>query len=292
MSEQEVVTTSSSPGRRPWGAALLAIVLLAVGGGYGLHERNVANQMAAQNEQVASALKQTQGQVDALTTRLNAAAAAEQARQAQEAAAASRSHHARPATARRRPVDDPRWKQMQDQLAEHQKEIESTQQDLSSAKTDLSGSIARTHDELVVLQKKGERSYYEFDIDKSKQFSREGPVGLKLRKANTKHQYADLEMLVDDVSLSNKHVNLYQAVMFYSEDNSQPVELVINRISKNHIHGYVSTAKYKPSELAASASADAQSSVPQKSDSPSKVSSQAPHSAAASNPPVLRPRNQ
>ena len=182
MSEQEVVTTSSSPGRRPWGAALLAIVLLAVGGGYGLHERNVANQMAAQNEQVASALKQTQGQVDALTTRLNAAAAAEQARQAQEAAAASRSHHARPATARRRPVDDPRWKQMQDQLAEHQKEIESTQQDLSSAKTDLSGSIARTHDELVVLQKKGERSYYEFDIDKSKQFSREGPVGLKLHR--------------------------------------------------------------------------------------------------------------
>jgi hypothetical protein len=28
------------------------------------------------------------------------------------------------------------------------------------------------------------------------------------------------------------------------------VELVINSITKNHIHGYISAAKYKPAELA------------------------------------------
>ena len=118
-----------------------------------------------------------------------------------------------------------------------QADLASTQGDLSNTRTDLTGSIARTHDELVLLEKKGQRNYYEFDIDKSKQFQHEGPFGVRLRKANTKHQYADLQLLVDDRNLSQKHVNLYQPVMFYTPDNPEPVQLVINAISKNHNHG-------------------------------------------------------
>ena len=291
---QEDSEASSGTSTRSWGTTLLVIVLLLLGGGYALHQRGVAKQLATQNEQMVSALKQTQGQMDALTARLNTAVAAQQqAQQAEEAAVASRSAHAaRPAAARRRRVDDPRWKKVQAELDAHQKAIESTQQDLASAKTDLSGSIARTHDELVVLQRKGERNYYEFDLDKSKQFNRQGPVGLKLRKANTKHQYADLEMLVEDVSLTKKHVNLFEPVMFYAEDSPKPVELVINRITKNHIHGYISTAKYKSSELATAAGADAQAGTAQNDQAPNKVSSPAPPSAATNTPPALRRRIQ
>ncbi len=102
-----------------------------------------------------------------------------------------------------------------------------------------------------MLEKKGERSYYEFDVDKSGQFHREGPVGVRLRKANTKHEYADLEMQVDDFKVSKKHVNIYEPVVFYSTDRRPPVELVINSIGKNHIHGYVSEPKYKGTELEA-----------------------------------------
>ena len=108
---------------------------------------------------------------------------------------------------------------------------------------------------MVVLQRKGERNYYEFDIDKSKQLSRTGPVGVSLRKANTKLQYADLELMVDDLKMSKKHLNLYEPAMFYPGDESRPLELVINRISKDHIHGYVAEPKYKASELASSSSA-------------------------------------
>src|SRR6185437_11259682 len=97
----------------------------------------------------------------------------------------------------RRRADDVRWKKVQSQLDAHQQAIDATRNDLTQAKTELSGSIARTHDELVVLQRKGERNYYEFDVDKTKQFHASGPVGIKLRKANTKHQYADLQLMVD-----------------------------------------------------------------------------------------------
>jgi hypothetical protein len=41
--------------------------------------------------------------------------------------------------------------------------------------------------------------------------------------------------------------------MFYMPDSPQPVEIVINDISKDHIHGYVSTSKYRQSELASMA---------------------------------------
>lgn len=222
------------------GVALAGFVFVA-------HERSETRRLAAQNEQMQTALQQTSAQMDALNARLNQMNA-EKEKMAQAAA-----HPAAPRAKghRARRADDPRWKQVQTQLKQHQDEIDSTRQDLASARTELQGSIAKTHGELVLLQKKGERNYYEFDLDKSRQYRPEGPVGIRLGKANTRHQYADLELLVDDVHLTKKHVNLYEPVMFYPGDTGQPLELVINSISKNHIHGYVSAPKYRASELAA-----------------------------------------
>jgi hypothetical protein len=51
-------------------------------------------------------------------------------------------------------------------------------------------------------------------------------------------------------------VNLYQPVMFYTPDNPQPVEVVINDIGKDHIHGYISAPKYRNSDLASSNTPD------------------------------------
>jgi hypothetical protein len=59
--------------------------------------------------------------------------------------------------------------------------------------------------------------------------------------------------MVDDYKVSKKHVNIYEPVIFYVAENGRPVELVINSISRNHIHGYVSQPKYRASELEAMA---------------------------------------
>ena len=55
-----------------------------------------------------------------------------------------------------------------------------------------------------MLEKKGERSYFEFDIQKSKDFKHEGPVSVRLRKADSKHGFADLLLVVDDRNLTQK----------------------------------------------------------------------------------------
>lgn len=253
-SEAPVVSSRSRVGLI--GLALLCLVTV----GYAWHQRSLAKQLAGQNDQIAAALKDTRAQMETLNAKVTALTAPAQVAPA-EPALSARPQAGRHVATRRIRRDDPRWKKVQSQLDAQGKAIESTQQDLASARTELSGSIARTHGELVALQRKGERSYYEFDLDKGKQFTRHGPVGIRLRKANTKNQYADLELMVDDVKLTQKHVNLFQPVIFYAAEGQRPVELVVNSVTKNHIHGYVSEPRYKQSELAAMAAAGADSNA-------------------------------
>lgn len=247
-------------------AGALGVGLLGFGG-YAIHEHSAAKQAEQQNAQVTQSLQSTNAQVAQLTAKLNDIESQRAAQEAQQQAAAQaqmtvrRSKSSAGHAVRR---DDPRWKKMQSQLDSQQAAINANKQalddtntNLTNAKTELNGSIAKTHDELVVLQRKGERNYYEFDLSKEKGFHSEGPVGIRLRKANTKHQYADLELLVDDRSLTQKHVNLLQPSIFYAADSEAPVEIVINNITANHIHGYVSAPKYRKSELASTQSQSA-----------------------------------
>lgn len=251
MSEEPSFHFPSSLPFRVGGAVLLALVIVAIA--YAIHEHSAVKQLTAQNAAVSSTLDATRDQMGALNSRLDALTVQQ---------ATEKPHPpvyrnpVTPASTRHR-IDDPRWKKMQGQLDDQAKQIDSTRQDLASARTELQGSIATTHDELVLLEKKGERNYFEFDLDKSGQFQREGPVGIRLRKANTKHQYADLELLVEDFKVSKKHVNIYEPVMSYPGDRKVPVELVINSISKNHIHGYLSEPKYKAGEVEAMANSPA-----------------------------------
>lgn len=237
-------------------AALIVFAVVAV-----LWQNGKARNLASQNRQMAQTLQQTQAELDAMQSKLDSLTPqpAPAVAPAEPKPTASVHHSAAHAThvVHHRRADDPRWKQFQSRLDEQGKAIDATRQDLSSTRTELTGSIARTHDELVALQRKGERSYFEFDIGKSKEFQRSGPVGIRLKKANTKHSYADLELMVDDADLSKKHVNLYEPVTFYASQDGRPVELVINSVTKDHIHGYVATPKYSASELAAMTNSNA-----------------------------------
>jgi hypothetical protein len=229
------------------------VVLGGALGGYAIHEHSAAQNLAAQNAQTTAALNATQRALGDLTAKVNMLATRNDAQAVSKTQPAQIAAGRRPSAVHRL-REDPRYKKLQSQLDAQGKAIGQTRSDLEgdlvNTKTELSGSIAHTHDELVLLQKKGERNYAEFDLSKSKEFKREGALELRLKKANDKHQYADLELMVDDRNLSQKHVNLYQPVMFYTPDSPQPVEVVINNISKDHIHGYVSAPKYRQSELA------------------------------------------
>jgi len=262
-------------GNNRW-LVIALVALLGVAGvalGYGYRQQMLVGHLTAQQSVADATITQMQEQLTAVTSKLNDMTAAQQPQaqaQAQAQAAAANQLTARTAGgathtgAKRATPTDKRYKQLQAQIAEQQKQLKDTQDlvaknrsdlegNISSTRDELNGSIAKTHDELVVLQKRGERNYTEFDLMKAKQFQRIGPITLSLRRADTKHKSYDLEMIVDDNQLSKKKVNLYEPIWIHTENESQPVQIVVNRIEKNLIHGYVSSPKYKPSELASSA---------------------------------------
>jgi hypothetical protein len=267
--ESRLETTATGTNR---GLVITLVVLLGVAGvalGYGYRQQTLVGHLTAQQSVSDATISQMQGQLSDVTSKLNdmtaaqqAQAQAEAAKQADKKTAAGVAHTG----ARRATATDKRYKQLQTQLAEQQKELKDTQDlvaknrtdlegNISSTRDELNGSIARTHEELVVLQKRGERSYTEFDLMKAKQFQRIGPLTLSLRKADTKHKNYDIEMIVDDNQLTKKKVNLYEPIWIHTENESQPVQIVVMRIEKNLVHGYVSAPKYRPSELATSGTA-------------------------------------
>jgi len=284
--EVEAPASPAPRDRRPIVAAMVLLCVVAVSLAYAWRESHDAFRLAVDKDRVTASLNQalsqldqTRSQIDAMQTRLNAltlasltppaeTTAGEPARTVGAPARAEASRSTTHTLTRRRALEDPRWKKLQAQLAEQQNQINATQQQiektrgdldnkLSSTRDELNGSIARNHEELVALQKRGERNYYEFDLTKSKQFRGVGSMSLSLRKVNTKHDNYNLVATVDDFQLSKKNVNLYEPVFFYPEGSQQPLELVVNRIDKDHVHGYVSEPKYKAAELASASSAGA-----------------------------------
>ncbi len=278
--EEHLETNENGNERGPasWGVnrwlVVASVALLAVAGlafGYGYRQQIMVGHLTAQQSMATATINEMQGQVNTLTAKLNDVTAAQQAAaeaQAKAAAARTNGNGVKTAAGKRTPAESKRLKELQARIDDQQKQLKDTQDqvaknradlegNLNSTRDELNGSIAKTHEELVALAKRGERSYFEFDLSKSKQFQRVGPLTLSLRRTDTKHKNYDVQMIVDDNQLTKKRVNLYEPIWIHTENESQPVQVVVNRVEKNLVHGYVSAPKYKPSELAVSSTTGA-----------------------------------
>jgi hypothetical protein len=125
---------------------------------------------------------------------------------------------------------------------------------LQSVRGDLSTTnsvIARNHDELVSLEHKGDRNYYEFTLTKG-QKKPVGTVSMELKKTDSKHSRFTLDIFADDKLYEKKDRNVNEPLQFYSGKDPSLYEVVVNTInSKNQISGYLSTPKGAPAPVQA-----------------------------------------
>jgi cell division protein FtsB len=267
---------------------LLFLTAAIFGGQYAYQQSMATSDLSVQNQALHTTIDQMRNQIGTLTAKLDQINAPPPA-QSPAASAPAANRATSPSSA----AQDRRMKQVQSQLARQQKQLKETQDRLTAAKSDLegqlgstrdelNGSIAKTHEELVGLEKRGERKYYEFDLSKSKDFQREGPIQISLRKADSKHQSYDLMMLVDDYQLSKKKVDLYEPIWLHQTGQPQPVQVVVNKIDKNAIHGYVSAARYRDSDLASNATQPAADMTSRTISTPTSTSSSSSSSTAPS----------
>ncbi len=133
---------------------------------------------------------------------------------------------------------------VQADLVQTQEELRKTIEDLTSVRGDLgvqSGLIATNGKELNALRRLGQRNYYEFDIQKSKTAQRVGRIQIRLRDANEKKNRFTIEVMADDKTIEKKNKTLLEPVQFYVIGSKTPYEIVVNKLEKNRIAGYLAT---------------------------------------------------
>ena len=134
-------------------------------------------------------------------------------------------------------------------LGKTQTDVAGALSQLQSMKGDLSDTnsiIARNHDELVLLEHKGDRNFYEFTLTKG-QKKPVGTVSLELKRTDAKRSKFTLDIYADDKTYEKKDRNVNEPLQFYSGKDPALFEIVVNTINnKNQITGYLSTPKSSP----------------------------------------------
>ncbi len=106
-----------------------------------------------------------------------------------------------------------------------------------------SGLVARNHDELADLRRKGERDYTEFDLKKGKDFTRVSDLSMRLMRTDAGNQKYTVSLLVADKKLEKKDKTALEPVQLYMPGGHKLVEIVVWDVNKDRVVGYVSAPK-------------------------------------------------
>ncbi|HET7206950.1 MAG TPA: hypothetical protein VFI95_10270 [Terriglobales bacterium] len=134
-------------------------------------------------------------------------------------------------------------------VASTKSDLEATKARLESMRGDMgvmSGLIATTRGDLETLKHRGDRNYYEFSLNKSKQSTPVSTVSLQLKKTDPKRGKFTLNVMADDRTIEKKDRNVNEPIQFYTGREHMLYELVVWTVEKNKISGYLSTPKGAP----------------------------------------------
>jgi hypothetical protein len=132
-------------------------------------------------------------------------------------------------------------------------DLDATREDLKMARSEMGTLIARNHDEIDQLRRLGERDYIEFTITGKNQPQKVGNVTVVLKSVNEKRNQFSASMTVEDKLFEKKNRAMNEPIFFYTSGTHIPEEIVVNKVGKNTISGYVSVPKAN-SQVASTAS--------------------------------------
>src|SRR5260370_1974851 len=122
-------------------------------------------------------------------------------------------------------------------------DLDTTREDLKMAKSEMGTLIARNHDEIDQLRRLGERDYTEFTITGRNRPQKVANVTVELKGVNEKHNQVNVAVVVEDKRFLKRNRAANEPIFFYTTGTHIPEEIVINKIGKDTISGYVSIPK-------------------------------------------------
>jgi uncharacterized protein (DUF2141 family) len=122
-------------------------------------------------------------------------------------------------------------------------DLDTTREDLKMARSEMGTLIARNHDEIDQLRRLGERDYVEFTIAGKNKPQKVGNLTVELKGINEKRSQFTVAMTAEDRRIEKKNRNMNEPIFFYLSGTKIPEELVINKLGKDTVSGYVSIPK-------------------------------------------------
>jgi hypothetical protein len=127
-------------------------------------------------------------------------------------------------------------------LAQTKQNVSTLTSDLGMARSRLGTLIATNHQDIVALQKLGERDYFEFNLIQNQRKTVAG-VGLQLKHASARHHTFNLDMFYNDMRITRKNLAIDQPMFFAPKYAHTFYELVVYQVGSHNVKGYVSTPK-------------------------------------------------
>lgn len=133
-------------------------------------------------------------------------------------------------------------------------DLDTTREDLKMARSEMGTLIARNHDEIDQLRRLGERDYIEFTIAGKNKPQKVGNLTVELKGVNEKRGQFSVAMTAEDRRLEKKNRAMNEPIFFYLSGTKIPEELVINKVGKDTVSGYVSIPKVNSQPQASASS--------------------------------------
>jgi chromosome segregation ATPase len=137
--------------------------------------------------------------------------------------------------------------QIRSEVAQTRTELDAATQNLKRMTGDLgvmSGLVATNAKEIAYLKELGDRQILEFTLTrKQKAEAMVREVGLSLKKTDARRNRFTLEVIADDRVIEKKDRTTNEPVQFYVSRSRQPYEIVINKVEKDSVSGYLAVPK-------------------------------------------------
>lgn len=120
--------------------------------------------------------------------------------------------------------------------AQNRRQIEQTRSEVGS----LEKRVTANTNEIDGVKRSLEREYYNFELQKGGGYMKVFDVALSLKDTNFERRHFDLYIASNGKAVTKKDQNLNEPILFYIDGVKKPYEIVVTRIDRKHVVGYLS----------------------------------------------------
>ncbi len=131
-------------------------------------------------------------------------------------------------------------------LSKLQKVADSNRAGISSnsdSLTSLRSTVDGNTKEINGVKRSLDRDYYNFELQRGAGSTEVFNIALTLKNTNLKRQRYHVEIITNGRKINKKRVNVNEPIFFYTEGVKKPYEILVSRIGKKFVAGYLSVPK-------------------------------------------------